>query len=79
VVAPAALDAEVARFADKIAARSSAVIGLGKRKFYEQLEQGLEGAYANAGEAMACNLGFADSAEGMDAFLGKREASWKGR
>jgi hypothetical protein len=30
-------------------------------------------------ETMACNLLLDDAAEGMDAFLGKRPAVWRGR
>jgi enoyl-CoA hydratase/carnithine racemase len=79
VVPADALDAEIRRFADLILARSPAVIGLGKQAFYRQIEQSLDGAYDIASESMACGLLLEDSAEGMDAFLGKRSAVWRGR
>ncbi|HSB71766.1 MAG TPA: enoyl-CoA hydratase [Candidatus Methylomirabilis sp.] len=79
VVPADALDGEVRRFADLILARSPAVIGLGKQAFYRQIEQPLDGAYDIASESMACGLILEDSAEGMDAFLGKRPAVWRGR
>lgn len=73
------LDAEVARFTAVITARSNAVIASGKRAFYRQLDQPLEAAYGLAGETMACDMTQPDAAEGIDAFLGKRPARWKGR
>jgi enoyl-CoA hydratase/carnithine racemase len=79
VVPEKALDAEVKRFTDVIAARSPAVVALGKDAFYRQIDDGLAGAYATAGEAMACNLLEPDAAEGIDAFLGKRTPSWQPR
>ena len=45
VVPEAGLDAEVKRFTDVIAARSPAVVALGKRAFYQQIDRGLAGAY----------------------------------
>ena len=79
VVPAGQLDAEVARFAGLIASRSSAAVALGKQAFYEQVDAGLEDAYASAGDAMTCNMTFADAAEGIDAFLGKRAAVWQDR
>jgi len=79
VVPAEQLDAEVARFTGLIASRSTAAIALGKRAFYEQVGAGLDDAYASAGEAMTCNMTFADAAEGIDAFLGKRAALWQDR
>ena len=79
VVAPAALDDEIRRFTDIILARSPAAIRLGKQAFYRQIEQPLEDAYEMTSETMACNLLLDDAAEGMDAFLGKRPAVWRGR
>ena len=79
-VAPAAaLDDEVRRFTDIILARSPATIALGKRAFYAQLDEGLGPAYALASETMTCNMQLDDAAEGMDAFLEKRPANWRGR
>jgi enoyl-CoA hydratase/carnithine racemase len=77
VVPAAKLDAAIAEFSDVIKARSPAVVALGKRTFYQQIEQGLAGAYEVAGEAMACNLLEPDAAEGIDAFLGKRSPVWR--
>jgi enoyl-CoA hydratase/carnithine racemase len=79
VVPAEQLDAEVARFAGLIASRSAAAIALGKRTFYAQVGGGLDAAYETAGEAMTCNMSFADAAEGIDAFLGKRAAVWHDR
>jgi enoyl-CoA hydratase/carnithine racemase len=79
VVAPAALDDEVRRFADVILARSAATICAGKLTFYKQVDVPIAEAYDVAGETMSRNLAMEDAAEGMDAFLQKRPANWKGR
>lgn len=73
-----ALDAEVAALAATIAGKSPAVVALGKRAFYRQVDETLAAAYASTGEAMACNLLEPDAAEGIDAFLGKRPPVWGG-
>jgi enoyl-CoA hydratase/carnithine racemase len=79
VAALADLDAEVGRLAGKILAHSGAVVGMGKKFFYEQVEKDLDGAYALASEGMACNMMLEDAAEGIDAFIGKRKPDWKGK
>jgi enoyl-CoA hydratase/carnithine racemase len=79
VVPAADLDREVQRFADIVLARSAATIKLGKDTFYRQLDRPLDAAYDIASETMACNLTLEDAAEGMDAFLQKRKADWRGR
>ena len=79
VVPAAELDAEVQRFADVILARSPATIRMGKSTFYQQIERPLAAAYDLAGETMACNMSIDDAAEGLDAFLQKRPATWRGR
>ncbi len=73
------LDAAVAHFTDIILARSPAVVRLGKRTFYEQLEQPLKEAYDLAGCEMTEGILLEDAAEGMDAFLQKRTPAWRGR
>ena len=70
------LDAVVNQYADRIAARSASVIALGKKTFYSQIEMGLKPAYNLAGGAMSCQMGLADAAEGIDAFLQKRPPQW---
>ncbi len=79
VVAPEQLDAEVGKLAGAILAKTPVAIGIGKRLFYQQLEQGLAGAYALASEAMACNMVSEDAKEGIDAFIDKRKPEWRGR
>lgn len=73
------LDAEVRKLAEAILAKTPVAIGIGKRLFYGQLEQGLEGAYALASEAMARNMDSDDAKEGIDAFIEKRKPAWRGR
>ena len=79
VVPLEALDEEVARLAGSICAKSAAAISAGKQLFYQQLEMGIEAAYQNAAETMACNMMNEDAAEGIDAFIAKRKPVWKDR
>ena len=79
VVPASRLDPEIGRFTDIILSRSSAAVHLGKQAFYGQIDRALEAAYDTASEVMACNLLLEDAAEGMDAFLQKRPASWRNR
>lgn len=76
-------DAELARatrtLAEKIAAKSSLSIRLGKTMFYRQLGMDLESAYRFASERMTCNMDSDDAREGIDAFIEKRQPTWKGR
>ena len=77
VVAAAELDAEVNRLTDSILAKSAVAVAMGKQAFYRQLEMGLAGAYQLASETMACNMMAEDAAEGIDAFMAKRQPQWK--
>jgi len=62
-----------------IAARSRAVVALGKRTFQRQIETSLADAYRLASQAMVENLELADATEGIDAFLAKRAPRWTGK
>jgi enoyl-CoA hydratase/carnithine racemase len=73
------LDAEIRRFTDIILSRSSAAIRFGKQSFYGQIDRPLEAAYGIASKVMVCNMLLEDAAEGIDAFLQKRPASWRGK
>jgi len=79
VVPAAELDAEVARLADAIAAKSPVAVRAGKRVFYRQLDVGTADAYALASQVMADNMMAEDAGEGIDAFIQKRPPSWRGR
>jgi enoyl-CoA hydratase/carnithine racemase len=78
VVPESGLDAEIRRFTDIIVSRSSAAIRFGKQSFYGQIDRPLGAAYDVASRVMACNMLLEDAAEGMDAFLQKRAAVWRG-
>jgi enoyl-CoA hydratase/carnithine racemase len=78
-VPPAALAGEVAALAERIAAASPLVVGIGKQAFYRQLEMPQGAAYDYAQEVMALNALAADAQEGMGAFLEKRAPTWTGR
>jgi enoyl-CoA hydratase/carnithine racemase len=79
VVPAADLDAAVKAFTDIVVSRSPAAVALGKKTFYAQVDQPLAAAYDTASASMACGMLLNDAAEGIDAFLGKRPAAWKGR
>ena len=70
------LDAAVRSLARNIAAKSRAVLALGKPAFYRQAELPLAEAYAYTSDVMVRNMQERDAAEGIDAFLQKRPPVW---
>jgi enoyl-CoA hydratase/carnithine racemase len=78
VVPDTRLDQTVAAIAAQIVAKSPLTLAIGKEAFYRQAEMGLDDAYAYASEVMTRNMLARDAAEGIDAFLGKREPHWTG-
>ncbi len=70
------LNAEVDALARKLASKSAYALALGKTAFYKQLEMGVTDAYALAGAEMARNMMDRDAAEGIDAFIEKRDPEW---
>ncbi len=78
VVTEDRLDGEVAALAGQIVAKSPLTLAIGKEAFYRQAEMGLDDAYAFASEVMTRNMLARDAAEGIDAFLGKRQPIWSG-
>ena len=73
------LDDETQKLADAILSKSPVAVFTGKKMFYNQLEQKMEDAYSYAGDIMACNMMAEDVTEGIDAFINKHKAVWKGR
>ena len=79
-VAPAAgLDAAVAALCRRLLDKPAAVLALGKRAFYRQLELGLEEACAFSTEAIVENALGHDFDEGLKAFVAKRKPVWPER
>jgi len=79
-VVPAGSEREAAlALARQIAAKSAAVVRLGKEAFYRQLEMGLSDAYRFAAQVMVANMMHHDAAEGIGAFLDKRDPQWQDR
>jgi enoyl-CoA hydratase/carnithine racemase len=79
VVEPGMARQHALRLAQKISAKSPAVIKLGKEAFYRQIEMGIADAYAYASEVMVQNMMARDAAEGISAFLEKRPPNWHNR
>lgn len=79
VVPASDLAAETMSLAERIAASSPYVVGLGKQAFYNQLEMPQPLAYAYAKEVMSLNATASDAQEGMGAFLEKRQPRWSGQ
>jgi enoyl-CoA hydratase/carnithine racemase len=65
--------------ANKIAAKSSYVLKIGKQAFYRQAELGLAEAYNYASEVMTENMMARDAEEGICAFIDKRAPQWEDR
>jgi enoyl-CoA hydratase/carnithine racemase len=65
--------------ANKVAAKSSYVLKIGKQAFYRQAEMGLAAAYDYASEVMTENMMARDANEGICAFIEKRDPTWEDR
>lgn len=76
VAEPDQLDTELAKLVDSILAKPRAAVVLGKSLFYRQLENGIEAAYLDAAQTMACNMMDASALEGVQAFIDKRPPNW---
>ncbi len=76
VAAPDRLDAEVEALVASIVAKPRAAIAMGKQLFYRQLENGIEAAYEDAAQTMACNMMDRSALEGVQAFIEKRPPDW---
>jgi enoyl-CoA hydratase/carnithine racemase len=72
VVPAEQLDAEVHKLAETIAAKPPATVAAGKRAFYQQMDLGLEQAYALASGVIAASFAHEEGRAGMDAFIEKR-------
>jgi enoyl-CoA hydratase/carnithine racemase len=75
-VAPGQALTEAHSMARIIASKSSHVLKIGKRAFYDQLEKPLEAAYADASRVMVENMLARDAEEGIAAFIEKRPPVW---
>jgi enoyl-CoA hydratase/carnithine racemase len=71
------LEAETMALAETVAAKLGSAVRIGKRAFYEQLELGIDAAYAHTGAVMVENMLDRDTDEGINAFLAKRPPDWQ--
>jgi len=76
-VEPANLADETMQLAETVAAKLGTAVRIGKRAFYDQIELGLDDAYAHTGAVMVENMLDRDTDEGINAFLQKRAPEWQ--
>ena len=76
VAEPEELDAAAQALEESILKKPREALALGKQLFYRQLESGIEAAYTDAAQTMACNMMDASALEGVQAFIDKREPDW---
>jgi len=67
------------KLAEKIAAKSTHTVKIGKEAFYRQVEMSLADAYDYASQVMVENMLARDAEEGISAFIEKRDAKWQDR
>ena len=79
VAAPEDLDKTLQTLIDAIISKSPVATATGKQMFYNQLGLSLPDAYDYASQVMVENMMADDVAEGIDAFIEKRQAVWTGR
>ena len=73
------LDEAVDELVGKVASFSPAILGLGRQAFYDTQDMGFEEALRSLQSELTINTLAEDAAEGIMAFLGKREPEWKGK
>jgi enoyl-CoA hydratase len=73
------LDAKVDEIIKKITSKSPAILRLGRRAFYTMRDMEYEKALEYLSSMLAINTMAQDVAEGISAFLEKREPQWKGK
>jgi enoyl-CoA hydratase/carnithine racemase len=73
------LDTKVDEIVKKIASKSPAILRLGRRAFYTMRDMEYEKALEYLSSMLAINTMAEDVAEGIGAFLEKREPHWKGK
>ncbi len=78
VVSPATVMDEALGMARQVASKSPLTVAIGKAAFYRQLEQPIAEAYAFASNVMVENMMARDAAEGIGAFIDKRDPQWTG-
>ena len=76
VAAPDALDAEVEALVASIVAKPRVAVAMGKALFYRQIEKGIDAAYEDASQTMACNMMDDSALAGVQAFIEKRPPGW---
>lgn len=76
VVPPEMLEQETAALADLVASKLGAAVKIGKKAFYNQIAMNTADAYSYTGDVMVQNMLREDTAEGIDAFLEKRDPNW---
>ena len=79
VVAPGELDAAVAEWAQKLAARSPLIVKLGKDALFAQQDMAFGEALEYARAQLTLVLSTEDLREGVAAFMQRREPTWTGR
>jgi enoyl-CoA hydratase/carnithine racemase len=76
VVQPQSLEGDVMALAQHIASKPHGTVKTGKEAFYAQLEMPLSAAYDYASKVMTENMLHAEAAEGIGAFVEKRQPNW---
>ncbi len=79
VVPQGAALGEAIALAEKIAARSAMTLATGKRAFYDSVDRPMHEAYERASRVMIENMLADDAAEGIGAFIDKRDPVWRDR
>ena len=72
----AEMDEELKHICNAIVSKPKAVIALGKRFYYRQIELGIKQALEEGGKVMVDNLAYKDAQEGIAAFKEKRKPVW---
>jgi enoyl-CoA hydratase len=79
VVPSSQLDDAVAELTEIIGSKSPLALSLGKRSFYRSEDQAFDDAVEYLAGMLSVGVQSDDAAEGISAFLQKRDPNWKGR